>query len=128
MQDGKSVYLAAPVVLILGALIGLLNGVITLRFNIPSFIATLGAMLFWKGMTLLYHGATSLRFRPEQSFVDLIAGQRWASFEAAFLWFVGLTSSSGRCCTTTSWATTSSPWAATSWPPRPSASTPTAPR
>ncbi len=64
VQDGKSAFIAAPVALIIGVLIGLLNGFITLRFNIPSFIATLGAMLFWKGMTLLYHGATSFRFRP----------------------------------------------------------------
>jgi simple sugar transport system permease protein len=90
VQDGKSAYLAAPVALILGTLIGLLNGVITLRFNIPSFIATLGAMLFWKGMTLLYHGATSLRFRPDQSFVDLMSGAV-GPLEAAFLWYVGLT-------------------------------------
>ena len=90
VQAGTSAYLAAPVALILGTLIGLLNGVITLRFNIPSFIATLGAMLFWKGMTLLYHGATSLRFRPEQSFVDLMAGAV-GPLEAAFLWWVGLT-------------------------------------
>jgi simple sugar transport system permease protein len=89
VQDGKSAFIAAPVALVIGVLIGLLNGFVTLRFNIPSFIATLGSMLFWKGTTLLYHGATSLRFHPEQAFTDLMAGTI-GPFEAAFLWFVAL--------------------------------------
>ena len=97
VQQGYSVYLVAPAVLALGIMIGLLNGFITLRFNIPSFIATLGAMLFWKGMTLLYNGATSLRFRPDPFFVDLTAGSFTLEvlgldipIEAAFVWFVVL--------------------------------------
>lgn len=97
VQQGYSVYLVTPTVLVLGILIGLLNGFITLRFNIPSFITTLGAMLFWKGMTLLYNGATSLRFRPDPFFVDLTAGSFTVNvlglevpIEAAFVWFVVL--------------------------------------
>lgn len=90
VQDGKSAFIAAPVALLIGIFIGLLNSFVTLRFNIPSFIATLGAMLFWRGMTLFYHGATSLRFRPEQAFSDLMAGAV-GPFEAAFLWFLALT-------------------------------------
>lgn len=90
VKDGWSAFIAAPLALLLGAAIGLLNAEITLRFNIPSFIATLGAMLFWKGMTLLYHGATSLRFRPEQLFTDLMAGNI-GLLEAAFLWYLAVT-------------------------------------
>jgi ribose/xylose/arabinose/galactoside ABC-type transport system permease subunit len=89
VQQGWSVYVATPLVLALGVLIGLLNGFITLRFHIPSFIATLGAMLFWKGTTLLYNGATALRFRPDLTFVDLTAGN-FGLIEAAFVWFVVL--------------------------------------
>ena len=89
VQQGWSVYVATPLILALGVLIGLLNGFITLRFHIPSFIATLGTMLFWKGMTLLYNGATALRFRPDLTFVDLTAGN-FGLIEAAFVWFVVL--------------------------------------
>lgn len=89
--DGDmSVYLAAPLAVGLGMAMGLLNGTITIRFRVPSFITTLGAMLFWEGMTLFYHGAKSMRFRPEQSFVDLMAGKVWV-IPASFLWFVGVT-------------------------------------
>lgn len=87
VQDGLSAFVAAPLVLTLGAAIGLLNGFITIRFGIPSFIATLGTMLFWQGMTLFYHGATSIRFRPEPAFTRLMAGSVGV-LQAAFLWFV----------------------------------------
>jgi ribose/xylose/arabinose/galactoside ABC-type transport system permease subunit len=89
-ENQFSAFVAAPVALILGVLIGLLNGFITIRFSIPSFIATLGTMLFWQGMTLLYHGAQSMRFTPEQVFTKLAAGAV-GPFEAAFLWFLALT-------------------------------------
>jgi simple sugar transport system permease protein len=89
VQNGVSVYIAALMALGFGALIGLLNGFITLRFSIPSFITTLGTMLFWEGMTLYYHGARSIRFRPDKNFVDLMAG-KIGVMQAAFLWFIGL--------------------------------------
>jgi simple sugar transport system permease protein len=55
------------VALAIGTAAGIANALITLRFNIPSFIATLGAML-------LYHGASSLRFKPSEPFASLFAG------------------------------------------------------
>ncbi len=87
--DGTSVYIAALLALGFGALIGLINGFITLRFSIPSFITTLGTMLFWEGMTLYYHGARSIRFRPDTHFVKLMAGNI-GLMQASFLWFIGL--------------------------------------
>ena len=52
-----SPYLAMLVGIIVGIIAGLIHGNIVNRFTIPSFIVTLGAMLLWKGGTLLYHGA-----------------------------------------------------------------------
>ncbi len=90
VEEGMSVYLAAPLAVVFGVAMGLLNGTITIRFRVPSFITTLGTKLFWEGMTLFYHGAKSMRFRPEKSFVDLMAGQIWV-IPASFLWFLGIT-------------------------------------
>jgi len=42
--------LSALIALAVGCFIGLLNGFITLRFKIPSFIVTLGGLLFWRAL------------------------------------------------------------------------------
>ena len=44
-----SVWIASAVAIALGTLIGTLNGLITLRFAMPSFIVTLGGLLFGTG-------------------------------------------------------------------------------
>src|SRR5580704_4658667 len=70
----------------IGALIGCMNAAITLKFNIPSFITTLGAMLLWKGATLLYHGTTSQRFKPSEPFATIFGGEL-SVIHASIIWF-----------------------------------------
>jgi ribose/xylose/arabinose/galactoside ABC-type transport system permease subunit len=70
----------------LGALIGCFHALITLKFNIPSFITTLGGMLLWKGATLLYHGTTALRFKPSEPFATLFDGE-FSVIHASIIWF-----------------------------------------
>src|SRR3989449_10126485 len=55
---------ALSVITVLGmaALIGLLNGLITLRTRIPSFITTLGTLFFWNGMALWVTGGWPISF------------------------------------------------------------------
>ena len=48
VQSGMSPFAAAPLGILIGVAIGLANGWLTLAFAIPSFIVTLGAMLFWQ--------------------------------------------------------------------------------
>ncbi len=87
--NGMNVWLAALIGLLIGTGIGLLNGVITLRLKIPSFITTLGTMLIWEAGTLFVHGASSQPFSPSPGFAALTAGTLGV-FPAAFLWFVAL--------------------------------------
>ncbi len=80
-------------VLLLGALIGMFHALITLRFNIPSFITTLGGMLLWKGMTLLVHGAQALRFKPSEPFATLFDSSMLhignvGVIHASIVWFI----------------------------------------
>lgn len=58
---GVSALVAAPLGVLAGVMIGLLNGQITIRFGLPSFIVTLGGLLFWRGAVLLYNGAVQVR-------------------------------------------------------------------
>ena len=87
--NGLSVWLAALIGLAVGTGIGLLNGVITLRLGIPSFITTLGTMLIWQAGTLFVHGASSQPFSPSSGFAAFTAGNLGV-FPADFLWFVVL--------------------------------------
>jgi simple sugar transport system permease protein len=88
--DGASAvtpFLALAIVLALGALIGCVHASVTLRFAIPSFITTLGAMLFWRSATLFYHGAVALRYKPSEPFATIFGGQFLGVFSASILWF-----------------------------------------
>lgn len=87
--NGLNVWLAALIGLLIGTAIGLLNGVITLRLKIPSFITTLGTMGIWNAATLFVHGASSQSFTPSSGFAALTAGNIGV-FPADFLWFVVL--------------------------------------
>ncbi|GLQ57989.1 monosaccharide-transporting ATPase [Devosia nitrariae] len=87
--SGVDAFLAAPAGLLVGAAIGLSNGILTLRFNLPSFIVTLGGLLFWRGAVLLINGAVQVRFDPGPAFDALFSGTV-IGINAAFIWFVGL--------------------------------------
>jgi ribose transport system permease protein len=62
-QYGFSVYLAIPIALVLGALMGLINGLIITRFNVPDLIGTLAMDLVYRGFALvLAKGLVLARF------------------------------------------------------------------
>jgi simple sugar transport system permease protein len=84
---GVSAFIAAPAGIAVGMLIGLLNGHITLRFGLPSFIVTLGGLLFWRGAVLLYNGAVQVRFDPDEVFSALFSGTV-LGINAAFIWII----------------------------------------
>lgn len=75
--------------LAIGTLAGCAHAWVTLRFNIPSFITTLGGMLLWKGATLMYHGATSLRYKPTEPFRTIFGGEI-GLVHASIIWFLVL--------------------------------------
>lgn len=89
VQSGVSAFIAAPLGLLVGAGIGTINGLITLRFDLPSFIVSLGALLFWRGAVLLYNGAVQVRFDPDPVFSAIFSGSVFG-INAAFLWIIGL--------------------------------------
>ncbi|WP_277587502.1 sugar ABC transporter permease [Psychrobacillus antarcticus] len=51
-QMGVSVWITIPTILILGALIGMVNGVLVAKIGIPAFVATLAGMLIFRGALL----------------------------------------------------------------------------
>jgi len=62
-QYGFSVYVAVPIAIMLGALMGLINGLIITRFNVPDLIGTLAMDLVYRGFALvLAKGLVLARF------------------------------------------------------------------
>jgi putative multiple sugar transport system permease protein len=51
-QAGVPMLIAIPIILILGAIIGLFNGFFVAQIGIPSFVATLAGMLIFRGALL----------------------------------------------------------------------------
>ena len=90
MEAGLSPWIAAPLMIMAGALISVLNGLISLKFLLPSFIVSLGAMLFWKGMVFFVHGATSIKYGATDSFKAFVAGSI-GPIEVPFIWLIVLT-------------------------------------
>ena len=88
--NGMNVWLAALIGLAIGTGIGWLNGIITLRLKIPSFIATLGTSFFWTAATYFVHGESSQTFTRSAGFASLSAGTIGGVIPATFIWWIVL--------------------------------------
>lgn len=89
VRDGVGVWVALLVCLAIGMLIGLINGVVTVRAKIPSFITTLGAMMVWRGATLLVSGGFPETFEAPEWFNSIFTGEV-GPIPVQFLWFVAI--------------------------------------
>ena len=88
-QCNYPAWLAVAVALGLGALIGLINGLITLKAKIPSFIATLGALMFWRGMLQIVSGGQTESMQPGGFFESVFAGNL-GPIQAQFIWAIAI--------------------------------------
>lgn len=50
---GMALWLTIPMMIAIGAIFGLINGVLIAKFKLPPFIATLGMMMFSRGLSAL---------------------------------------------------------------------------
>ncbi len=74
--------------LLLCALIGLSNGILTIRFAIPSFITTLGMLFIVRSLTVVMSGGFPPPF-PRDLPRALFVGQL-GSLRVSIFWFLGL--------------------------------------
>jgi simple sugar transport system permease protein len=88
-----SVALAFIAALITGIFIGWLNGIIVVRFGIPSLVATLGTQFFWRGAVLVlsqgYSG--SLIYARQSLLHPLLVGKIGGEFPTQMLWLILIT-------------------------------------
>jgi simple sugar transport system permease protein len=84
------VLLACLVAVISGALIGWLNGVIIVKFGIPSLVATIGTQFFWRGAVLvLTEGKNySLNYIKESFLYPALVGKIGGYFPMQMVWLI----------------------------------------
>lgn len=71
--------------------VGLLNGIIVVRFGIPSLVATIGTWFFWAGIVLYGTGGKGAGTEFASGFVsNLLTGRIGGYVPAEFPWMIGI--------------------------------------
>jgi simple sugar transport system permease protein len=86
---GVPLWLAFVACILIGVGIGWLNGFITTKIGISSFITTLATMMIWRGAVLLASAGFPEPMNRDQPFVKLFTGTV-AGIPAQFIWFIAL--------------------------------------
>ncbi|NQS88367.1 ABC transporter permease [Patescibacteria group bacterium] len=75
-----------------GAILGLLNGLITVKGHIPSFITTLGTMMFWRGILYVCSRMWPIGLRaylpPGSLFERIFTGKIGGVVPVQMVWFI----------------------------------------
>ncbi len=89
---GVPFWLAVLLGLALCALIGFINGWITIKFDIPSFITTLGMMFMARSLTVVVSGGFPPRIKPGQVPSWIFTGfvDDGGLIRASVIWFVAI--------------------------------------
>lgn len=77
---GLPMYLGVPGALVAGFLCGALTGFMIAKLKIPPFIATLGMMLIFKGLSLAISGARPIYFNDTPGFNEISRGSLIGTF------------------------------------------------
>jgi ribose/xylose/arabinose/galactoside ABC-type transport system permease subunit len=84
-NSGVPVPLAILTALAVGSLIGFLNGLLVIKTGMPSFIATLGTMMFWRGVVLFLSQGFTKPFHPG-GVTEAIFSGTFGPIQAQFVW------------------------------------------
>ncbi|MCA3442849.1 MAG: ABC transporter permease [Rhodobacter sp.] len=89
---GWPFWAAVAVGLMLCAVIGFLNGWLTIRFDIPSFITTLGMLFMARSLTVVISGGFPPRIKPGEvpSWIFVGFVDEGGLIRASVLWFIGI--------------------------------------
>lgn len=83
-------YLALVVSLTICLGVGAVNGLVTLKTGIPSFITTLGMMMFWRGILLAVTGGFPIILSRRIDMMQYLGGRIVGSLRYSAIWFIVL--------------------------------------
>ena len=72
VNAGLPAPIAAVMTLIIGVAIGLLHGLAVVKLGVPSFIVTLAAMMFWRGVVLVITEAFPVKPDHKSAFFKIL--------------------------------------------------------
>lgn len=84
---GTPIFLCFFAAIAVGLFIGFVNGYVTVKSNVPSFIITLGSMWFWRGIMFYFSQSQSEPFYPGEVFTWIFTSSAGV-FQIQFLWFI----------------------------------------
>jgi len=94
LKGGVNLIFIPFITIATGALLGFLNGVLTVKGGIPSFIATLGTMMFWRGVLYVFSKmspiAIRLYLKSDSFFVHIFTGKLAGIIPVQIVWFIGI--------------------------------------
>lgn len=92
MNSGVPAIVAFIAGLVCVAFIGFINGYIVTQAKIPSFIVTLGSMMFFRGFMLALSGGFPIIFKGQESWLlGALAGETVLGMKASGIWLIILT-------------------------------------
>ncbi len=98
MISGAGPWVAIPLALAVCALMGLVNGLIVVRAQMPSFIVTLGTAFIYAGIVWAYSGGQVLQITDAPAAFNWLNGRLatladlfpGANFRSSIVWWLGL--------------------------------------
>jgi simple sugar transport system permease protein len=87
------VFLAIIAALLAGSIIGWINGIIIVKFGIPSLVVTIGTQFLWRGAVLvLTQGANfTLAYIKDTIFYPMLVGKIGGYFPMQMVWLIVIT-------------------------------------
>ena len=81
---GMPLWATIPVMVIIGALFGFINGLLIAKLKLPAFIATLGTMMFSRGLSALIVSVPNVFFPSGTWYNSLYSN--WNGFPTGLIW------------------------------------------
>ena len=73
--------------LLICALIGSINGILVVYLNIHSFIVTIGALMFYRGLHVVLTRGFSVSYKADKEFLQIIGGNPFSMFRNTIIWW-----------------------------------------
>lgn len=87
-QLGMPLFLVVPIMILIGALVGCLNGFLVAKLKIPAFIATLGTMMVIRGLSAIIVKIPNVIYPTSTWFNRVFSNVN--GFPIGIVWLVGL--------------------------------------